>query len=243
MKADAFKKWLGGRYPKPTVAASYYSYAKRLEDAYGDLDALYDSNGFEGVLAELQYSSADASIGKPDTSKLNLSGNPYNQLSNFRTGLRTYALFRDEGGEAEIVNDAAIELAGAAIKDRREGKQFELERHLQDSLRSEIDQLEKGLEIADGGVERSVNSGFIDILAKDKSGALVVIELKAGQAKREALGQIAGYMGDLMSEEPDTQIRGMLVAAEFDKSCLSAVRAVPTLSLIRYRFEFTFEEA
>ena len=235
--------WLGVRYPKPAVAASYYSYAKRLEDAYGVLDGLYDADGFGDVLAELQYSSKDGSAGKPDPSKLGVAGNPYNQLSNFRTGLRTYALFRDEGGEAEIVNDTAIELAGAAIKDRREGKQFELERHLQSELRREIAHLEAGLQIIDEGLERSVESGFIDILARDASGALVVIELKAGQAKREAVGQITGYMGDLMAEEPDTAVRGMLVAAEFDKSCLSGVRAIPTLKLKRYRFSFTFEEA
>lgn len=243
MKAEAFKAWLASRYPKPAVASSYYSYAKRLEEAYGDLDTLYEANGFQTVLAELQYSTKDGSEGKPDPSKMGISGNPYNQLSNFRTGLRTYSLFREEGGEAEIVSDTAIELAGAAIKDRREGKQFEVERHLQDSLRAEIGQLESGLEIVDGGVERSVNSGFIDILARDSAGALVVVELKAGQAKREALGQITGYMGDLLAEEPETEIRGILVAADFDKSCISAVRVIPALSLKRYRFSFMFEGA
>ncbi len=243
MKTEAFKAWLGIRYPKPTVASSYLAYAKRIEDAYGDIDALYESGGIDAVLAELQYSSKDQNAGRPDPSRLGISGRPYNQLSNFRTGLRTYALFRDEGGDAEVVNDAAIELAGAAIRDRREGKQFELERHLQDALRNEIGQLEHGLEVIDDGVERSVDSGFIDILAKDQNGALVVIELKAGLAKREAVGQITGYMGDLMSEEPDTAVRGILVAADFDKSCLSGVRVVPTLSLRRYRFDFSFEDA
>ena len=99
------------------------------------------------------------------------------------------------------------------------------------------------MEIVDGGVERSVNSGFIDILARDSAGALVVVELKAGQAKREALGQITGYMGDLLAEEPETEIRGILVAADFDKSCISVVRVIPALSLKRYRFSFMFEGA
>jgi len=243
VKAEAFKAWLGVRYPKPTVAASYFSSAKRLEDAYGDLDVLYEQHRFDEILSELNYSSTDAAAAKPDPSKLNLTGSPYNQLSNFRTALRTYALFCDEGGESEIVNDAAIVLAGAAITDRREGKQFEVERHLQEELRKEIGQLEVGLTIIDGGAERSVESGFIDILAQDKSGALVVIELKSGTAKREAIGQIVGYMGDLMTEEPETQVRGILVAADFDKSCQSGVRAIPTLRLKRYRFAFTFEEA
>lgn len=243
MKVDAFKAWLATRYPKPAVAASYYSYAKRIEDAYGDLDGFYESNGFDEILSQLNYSSADASKGKLDPSKLGITGNPYNQLSNFRTGLRTYALFRDEGGDVEIVTDAAIVMAGAAIKDKLEGKKFELERHLQDALRKEISQLEFGLEVIDDGVERSVESGFIDILAKDSSGTLVVVELKAGQARREALGQIMGYMGDLMAEESDIPVRGILVAADFDKSCRSGVRMIPALTLKKYRFSFAFEEA
>jgi hypothetical protein len=50
-------------------------------------------------------------------------------------------------------------------------------------------------------------------------------------------------MGDLMTEEPDAHVRGILVAADFDKSCVSGVRAIPTLKLMKYRFSFSFEEA
>lgn len=242
MKVSAFKSWLTERYPKPTVAASYFSYAKRVEDAYGDLDLLYDQGGFEGILIDLAFSSSDAAAGKADTSKLGLTGNPYNQLSNFRTGLRTYALFRTEGGEDVAMGDEAIIVAGEALKQRREGKQFEVERHLQDELRQKIGQLEDGLTIIDAGIERSVSSGFIDILARDRNGAIVAIELKAGLAKRDAVGQIAGYMGDLCEEEPHSKIRGVLVAADFDQGCRSAVRVIPSISLRRYQFNFTFEE-
>jgi endonuclease len=243
MKVEAFKAWLGQRYPKPAVAASYYSYAKKIEESYGDLDAHYEQDRLESVVTDLRYSSQDGKFGKPDPSKLGITGNPYNQLSNFRTGVRTYCLFRDEGGETEALTDAAIELAGEALKEKREGRQFELERHLQAELRREIEQLEAGLCIIDEGLERSVNSGFIDILARDQAGALVVIELKAGLARRDSIGQITGYMGDLIEEEPDTQVRGILVAADFDKSCRSGVRAIPTLKLVRYRFIFAFMEA
>jgi len=240
VKVDAFKSWLALRYPKPTVAASYYSYAKRVEDAYENLDSLYEQDRLEGVVAELSYSSNDAKLRKLDPSKLGIEGNPYNQLSNFRTGVRTYRVFRDENGEAEVITDAAIELAGEAIKEKRDGKQFELERHLQDSLRREISQLEQGLQIIDGGGERAVESGFIDILAQDAAGKFTVIELKAGHAKRDAVGQILGYMGDLKDEEPGVSVRGILVAASFDKSCRSAVTIVPDLQLREYRFDFRF---
>jgi NAD(P) transhydrogenase subunit alpha len=35
---------------------------------------------------------------------------------------------------------------------------------------------------------------------------------------------------------------GLLVAAAFDKSCQSGIRAIPTLQLKQYRFSFTFED-
>jgi len=78
---------------------------------------------------------------------------------------------------------------------------FGLERDLQKALRNNIEQLERGLKIIDGGKERKVESGFIDITAKDKNGNTVVIELKAGSADRETIGQIAGYMGDVQATD------------------------------------------
>jgi RecB family endonuclease NucS len=58
--------------------------------------------------------------------------------------------------------------------------EFGLERDLQLALRSNINQLEAGLTISDGGKEQIVESGRIDITAKDRDGATVVIELKGG---------------------------------------------------------------
>jgi len=44
--------------------------------------------------------------------------------------------------------------------------------------------LEPGLEIIDGGKEPITEAGKIDITARDASGKLVVVELKAGAAVR-----------------------------------------------------------
>ncbi len=240
MKFDAFKAWLAANYA-PNSAASHSSQAKKVEDAYGDLDNIIDEGRLDQIVSELNYSTQDAKRQKPNPSKIQTGGSLYENLASYKSSLRCYARFREN--EAEFNSETAIEIAGLAIKEKFEGKQFELERHLQSELRREIDQLEEGLHIIDDGQERNVESGFIDILARDETGALVVVELKSGMAKREAVGQIVGYMGDLMAEEPGTPIRGILVAAEFDKSCTSGVRAIPALMLKRYRFSFTFEEA
>jgi hypothetical protein len=117
---------------------------------------------------------------------------------------------------------------------------FGLERDLQIALRKAIEQLERGLTIADGDREQTVASGRIDITARDQSGAMVVIELKAGPADRDAIGQILAYMGDLM-EGPASSVRGILVAREFKPRAIAAARAAPNIRLVRYGIRFSFE--
>jgi len=116
---------------------------------------------------------------------------------------------------------------------------FGLERDLQEALRRNIEQLEGGLKIADGGREQKVASGFIDITAQDEQGKMVVIELKAGTADRETIGQILGYMGDLSKKEKP--VRGIIVARDFSPAAVSVLGAVDNLQLKRYGFKFLFK--
>jgi RecB family endonuclease NucS len=116
---------------------------------------------------------------------------------------------------------------------------FGLERDLQMALRSNIEQLERGLRITDGGKERTVESGRIDITASGKDGATVAIELKVGSAGRETIGQILGYMGDLQNSK--VPIRGIIVAGDFDRAAVAAARAARSIKLKKYRFKFLFE--
>jgi endonuclease len=116
---------------------------------------------------------------------------------------------------------------------------FGLERDFQLALRKHIDQLEQGLKIIDDGKEQTVESGRIDVLAEDSGGTVVVIELKAGPADRETIGQVLGYMGDMMTKHK--RVRGILIAGEFPAGTIAAARAVPNLRLTKYSFRFSFE--
>ena len=49
-------------------------------------------------------------------------------------------------------------------------------------------------------------------------------------------------MGDIAAEQP-SQVRGILVAGEFDNKACAAARVVPSLSLRRYRVAFEFRPA
>ena len=64
---------------------------------------------------------------------------------------------------------------------------FGLERDLQTALRSNIQQLESGLQVADGGKERTCDAGRIDITARDAQGLTVVIELRRGSRDQRRL--------------------------------------------------------
>jgi RecB family endonuclease NucS len=122
------------------------------------------------------------------------------------------------------------------------GQRIGLERDLQAALRVEIDQLEPGLRIIDDGAERSVDSGFIDITARDVSGTTVVIELKAGSAGQRAVAQILSYMGNVATEEESGKVRGILVASNFDDKAKAAARMVPNLILRKYGVRFLFSD-
>jgi RecB family endonuclease NucS len=139
-------------------------------------------------------------------------------------------------------------LAWIKIRERQPGRDpetedaiettFGLERDLQEWLRRNIADLEPGLSISDGGREQKVAAGFIDITGRDCNGAAVVLELKAGAADRDAVGQILAYMGDLMATEKS--VRGILVAGDFSPRAIAAARAARNVKLIRYGIRFSF---
>jgi RecB family endonuclease NucS len=115
---------------------------------------------------------------------------------------------------------------------------FGLERDMQSALRANIQQLDASLRVVDGGKERRVESGFIDILAEDDEGSLVVIELKSGEAPESAMAQILSYIGALQTEER-RPVRGVLIAHEFSTRMRLAARAAG-VTLMQYGYSFTF---
>ena len=96
------------------------------------------------------------------------------------------------------LNDNADNEITDAVQDSVE-MSVTLERDLHAYFAHKLNEIESGLSLVDNGVEYETEAGRIDILAKDINGGLVVIELKAGKANDNALGQILGYIGCLSS--------------------------------------------
>jgi len=118
--------------------------------------------------------------------------------------------------------------------------QVSLEKDLQQYLSVRVGELEEGLSLVDGGIEYSTEAGRVDLLAKDNQGNLVVIELKAVKAKDSALGQLLGYVGCVMQN--NSNVRGILVASDFDKRVVFAVKALSNIKLVKYELSFKLNE-
>jgi hypothetical protein len=220
------------------------AHTRRVEECYGDLDDHYDRDQLRNVIDELKYSTEDERRGKPNPSRIPFNGNARNNLASYKNATERYCKFRRETVDDEImVGTTGLLSTDAEEAAYERGQLIGLERDLQAALRRAIDQLEPGLEIIDDEAERSVSSGFIDITARDARGSVVVIELKTGTARQRAVAQVLSYMGDVATEEPDAEVRGILVAADFDKKAHAAARVVPTLSLRAYRVSFEFTNA
>jgi hypothetical protein len=233
MREEPFREWLAQKFD-PTVAGARFSNCRTIEKYYGDLDASYDNDRLASVVAELMYSINDERAGRVNPSKVPIDGNIRNGLATLKSAVKLYTVFRQR--DPELAASGAPDADSVSGEPQRIG----LGRDLQIALRGCIEHLEPGLNIIDGGSERSVEAGFIDITARDGSGALVVIELKAGPASARAVSQVLAYMGDVSQEEDGAPVRGIIVASEFDHKAQSAARMVPNLELYRYGVTFTF---
>ena len=110
---------------------------------------------------------------------------------------------------------------------------FYYEKELKAAVRRQLGMVEPGLVAADGGRERAVATGRIDITARDANGHFVVIELKAGPCPTGALEQVMAYSSDLAAET-GTPCRAVVVASEFSDRIRAAATQARNLFLITY---------
>ncbi len=233
-----YSEWLRRAVPTEATWRTKLSELRRIETAYGDIDSLYDADELQSLIDTLTYGAEDERRNAPNPSKLEIAGNVRNNLASYKSAVQKYARFRQEI-EVEAARPILVGQAVGQVLEEEAEQRFTLERDLQAALRRSIEQLEAGLTIIDGGAEQSVSSGRIDILARDLTGAQVIIELKAVKAPRDAVAQTLAYMGDVQ-QQSGGEVRGILVAPEFDPRAVSAARMVPSLKLVSYGFSFTF---
>lgn len=85
--------------------------------------------------------------------------------------------------------------------------------------------------------------GPIDILAKDKkTGAHVVIELKRNQTSDDTIGQLTRYMGWVKENKNDKNVKGVIIAGQYDKKLDYAKAMVPNIEVYIYQVDFKLKE-
>jgi len=124
-----------------------------------------------------------------------------------------------------------------------------VEKDLRRYLVTYLDSLELGLRLYQqgekSGEEYPIEAGKmrIDILAVDKANNFVVIELKAGIADLSTFGQISAYMGWVKQNlANDLDVRGIIVANDFDEKIKYAISLGPNIKLKQYDLKFEFKD-
>ena len=239
MRSD-YRLWLEAQQYSAGMVNAQLHRVGRVEEHYGSLDDRYQNGTIDELVRLLTYSMSDERSSRDNPSSIVINGNLRNNLASYKSAVVLYGQFlgnEPSGDSPEVARPTLLTNIAEPNAQR-----LSLERDMQAALRRAITKLGAALSTIDGGSERAVESGLIDITCEDASdGALVVIELKAGKADSRAIGQVLGYMGDLSAEEESRKVRGILVAHEFDQRTRSAARVVPGLALVRYQVDFSFE--
>lgn len=118
--------------------------------------------------------------------------------------------------------------------------EFAYEADLRNYLAKNLSIIEPGLKLYQDegiiGIEFPVGGRFIDILAIDAKGALVVIELKVSRGYDRVVGQLMRYMAWIRKNqaEPRQHVRGVIVAREISEDLLLACSLLPDVQLFEY---------
>jgi RecB family endonuclease NucS len=119
-----------------------------------------------------------------------------------------------------------------------------LERDLQKFLARNLDLIESGLRpSADYQLEEFVTDvGRLDLFCLDGAGRYVVVELKAGLAGDDVVGQIMGYMAWARENIAGEQaVRGIIVCRDAGPRVKAACKMVPGLELKKFTMSFHLE--
>ena len=109
------------------------------------------------------------------------------------------------------------------------GPRYKSEVEMQRAFRKNIERLGEGLEVIDGGQEEVIDTGRPDIVARDATGNIVIIELKLRTAGVDSIGQILAYMAVYAAQ--GERVRGLIVANRFDHRTCAAATLIPNLQL------------
>ncbi len=93
MREAEFRSWLQAEGYSHNTVNTQLTQARRLDQAYGDLDSLFSDDRFVGLRRALAYSSADRRNRRPNPAGFPINGDLYSNLASYRATLTYYERF------------------------------------------------------------------------------------------------------------------------------------------------------
>jgi len=144
--------------------------------------------------------------------------------------------FYKKSVDIEVKNEGSVVSTGL----------FYMEKQLEDFIISNWNETELGKKydlIYEEGTlisqQYRTDIGIIDILAKDKNTkSYVVIELKKNQTSDDTVGQAMRYMGWVEEKLNDPNVKGIIVAGQFDQKLHYAMKRAKDVEIFIYEVDF-----
>ena len=127
-------------------------------------------------------------------------------------------------------------------------EEFAYERDLQNYLVKNLHLIKPGLKLYEDdeirGIEFPAGGRFIDILAVDSDGALVVIELKVSRGYDRVVGQLMRYMAWIAKNQAEEgqKVRGIIIAREISEDLVMACSLLPNAQLFEYQLSLSLRQ-
>lgn len=167
----------------------------------------------------------------------------------FKLGSGRFRLY-DRGSDPTPIHPSAEPGTERESDDQDDGEdqdaqpgstRFAMEQDLQRYLADNLSIIEPGLTLFEdediSGLEYPAGGGRrIDILAVDKSGAFVILELKVEKGYDRVVGQLLRYMNWVRKElaEPGQRVRGIIVCRTMSEDLRLACMSIPDVDLFEY---------
>ena len=237
-----FKSWLIKRGYSDTGAANSYSRAIiQISEHYSqktggkvDIFSITDQAKISQIAHDYSQSGRFSTFG-------------YEQHGRYRAAISRYAEFFVHKHENPLEQPVSKEDSGSEIEVGITQTNFAYERDLQTTLCAQIAELFPGYKIfgeSNLGVEYSIGGRRIDVLLENnKTGELLVVELKSGAADFRVFGQISMYLGLLKNQFPERAISGVIVAGSIEDSLRQACSTTDKVELRIYRMSIELEIA
>jgi 5-methylcytosine-specific restriction protein B len=113
MREAEFRAWLAAQDYEDATVVMQVNRVRRIEENYGDLDALVTNGGLEKLQQQLAYSKTDERAQKPNPAKFPVDGNIYNNMATYR---KTLDYYRQFSAGANVPQPNGTNVTGEAIE-------------------------------------------------------------------------------------------------------------------------------